>query len=118
MFFKIPKKEELADEKELLKKIALGKLNYLSKKRFNKKTIDEIYWILKISFKSYFKISKEFTYTELIKKVEKKRIDGHIKQRVINLINFFLDANYREKRYTTKSLRKIVKEAKDIIKII
>lgn len=118
MRFKIHKKEEPIDEKALLKKIALGKLNYLGKKRFNKKTIDDIYWILNIFFKNYFNIRTEVSYTELIKEIEKRRIDKQIKERVISLIKFFLDVNYRQKRYTTRDLRDIVEEAKGIIKII
>ena len=90
----------------------------MSRKRFNKQSIDEIYWILKIFLKGYFNINKEVSYTELIQKIEKKRIDPQIKERITNLINFFIDVKYKDKRYTTKTLRNIAKGAKDIIKII
>lgn len=116
VFSRLRKEEESgADDKALLKEITLEKLNDLAKKDFNKKTVDEIYWILEIFFKNYFNVKKEASYTEFIGEIEKKRIDNQIKERVVSLINFFLDVKYKEKKCTAKDLRDIVKEAKNII---
>ncbi len=118
MLFKFHKKGKELSDRELLKQTALGKINYLSRKRFSKKTIDEIYWILNVFFKSYFNIRKELNYTEIIGEIEKKRIDEQTKGRIAGIFNFFLDVKYKEKGYKTKDLRNIVKEAKDIIRVI
>ena len=114
-FFFRPKEKEAGEEK-ILNKIAIGKLNYLGRKRFNKKKVDELYWILKVFLKSYFKISKELTYTELINRIGGKRIDNKLKERIISLLNFFLEAKYKGRQYTTRDLRGIAKEAKSLIR--
>ncbi len=113
------KEEKKRKKKEKIRKKALKEINSLSRK-IKSKELDaqakEFYELVRKFFAKLFKIKYQYTYDELRKEVEKKKIDKKYKERIENLTKRLTYLEYSNITITNEKLKDLIKEFKFLVK--
>jgi len=107
------RKKKKPDRLELVKNNTLKRI-YSFKKHFSKKSREDnfiqFFHIVKLFFAELFKIKYEFTFEELNKELERKRIDENLKERITFFLKKVSVVEYSNETLSEKELKKLLSD--------
>ncbi len=113
------KEEKLKNEKLKIRKKALKEITSLSR-RIKIQELDkqakEFYDIIRTFFAKLFKIKYQYTYEELQREIERKKIDPRYKKRIERFIKKLTYIEYSNIRITNERLKELINEFKYLVK--
>jgi hypothetical protein len=115
-FIKLFKREKEKTRAQLLKEAALKELRSIGRKKFNHEIFDDFTWALKVFLSNYLGIGYEYTHQELVKELNAKNVKN--KEDIIRLSEEIVRINYEGDGITKEQFRKMLEEARKIIRKI
>ncbi len=109
-------KKEKKTEDQLLKETALKKLEALGRKKIDQQVFDDFAWVLKVFLSNHLKIGYEYTHQELINELTKKRTKH--REDIIRLSEEIVEVDFEGKKVDENEFKRMVGEAKKIIREI
>jgi hypothetical protein len=108
------KKEEIG-KNQVLRRLILGKLRALEKKKFEAKVIDEFSLLFKAFLLRYLNLDCEFTSDELVNHLKKTKVPARIKEDIRELMNLLTEVHYKGKKISRDQFKSLLAEAEHII---
>ena len=107
------RKKKRPDRLEVVKNNALKRI-YSFKKHFSKKSREDnfiqFFHIVKLFFAELLKIRYEFTFEELNKELERKRIDKNLKEQITFFLKKLSVVEYSNKTLSEQELKKLLSD--------